>query len=316
MTNILPATPEFIPVSPHTEAWHEIRRKGIGGSDVACLFGLGFEGRSAFTLYQEKRGELPPQPDNWHMRRGRAMEPEIRQHYRQQTGRPVETPEGVFIHPRYKHMLANLDGIVSEVGGGRLLEVKTARMRNGWGDPGTDQIPEPYLLQVQHYLCVMGFPVADICVSFGFDEPELFHVEADPEIHEMLIEAEQSFWDNVQAGNPPDPGSAEEASRKFRRPISGTVTAGLAEQAAHAKIKAAKSGIAAYEDEIEENKLIIMNALGENDTLIAPDGTTLVTWKLRRGAERINGKRLKQERPEIYQAYAETGEDGRTFLVK
>lgn len=310
--------PVFTPVSPLSKEWHELRLKGIGGSDVPCLFNMGFDGRSAFTLYQEKRREIPSQKENWNMRRGRAMEPEIRNHYTEMTGREVATPTGVFNHPKYKHMLANVDGIAGakDSRDKRLLEIKTARMRLGWGEPGTDQIPEAYLLQVQHYLCILNLPVADIAVSFGFDEPELYHVEADTEIHEMLIEKEMLFWADVQAGHAPDASTPQDAQRKFRRPSLGTVTAGLPEVEAYQQMKALKDHIALLEEQLDEQKARVMNFMGNYETLLSADGTTLATWKLRRGAERLNTRLLKAEKPDIFQLYAETGEDGRTFLLK
>ena len=41
-------------------------------------------------------------------------------------------------------MIANLDGFCdAEAGTRRVFEAKTARTADGWGEPGTDQIPQP-----------------------------------------------------------------------------------------------------------------------------------------------------------------------------
>jgi len=53
---------------------------------------------------------------------------------------------------------------------GRLVEIKTARSADGWGEAGTDEVPQEYLIQVQHYLAVTALPVADVAVLFGGQE--------------------------------------------------------------------------------------------------------------------------------------------------
>lgn len=53
------------------EEWLDYRRKGIGGSDVAAIFGISpfHTGRD---IYYEKTGvtRIEDQPDNWHWRSG------------------------------------------------------------------------------------------------------------------------------------------------------------------------------------------------------------------------------------------------------
>ena len=37
------------------------------------------------------------------------------------------------------------------------VEIKTARYGKGWGEPGTDAIPDYYALQVHHYMTITGY---------------------------------------------------------------------------------------------------------------------------------------------------------------
>ncbi|MGH8029807.1 MAG: YqaJ viral recombinase family protein, partial [Arenimonas sp.] len=187
------------------------RRRGIGGSDVAAILGLS-PWRTALDVYHDKRGESPEQPDNEAMAWGRALEPVIRQEYANRTGRQILVPEHQVVHPEHDFMIANLDGITTD---DRVFEAKTARAGTGWGEPGTDQVPQPYLLQVQHYLAVMRYDVADIAVLIGGSDFRIYEVPADPELQAMMIEAEAEFWQRVLAGNPPDPVSYADALQRY-----------------------------------------------------------------------------------------------------
>lgn len=68
-----------------TTEWHEQRRAGIGGSDVAALLGLS-KWKSPYQLFLEKTGNAPPQEDNEAMYWGRMLEPVIRDAYEEKTG--------------------------------------------------------------------------------------------------------------------------------------------------------------------------------------------------------------------------------------
>ena len=61
-----------------------------------------------------------------------------------------------------------------------------------------------------------------------------------------------------------------------------------------------------------------MAFIGEagGDVLVDQYGNPLVTWKHRKGAERIDAKALREAMPDVAAAYTVTGEPTRTFLVK
>lgn len=74
------------------------RRSGIGGSDVAALFGKS-PFASAHDVYMRITGlESGEITDNPRMDAGVRLEPTIRQWYEDQTGFRVETPE-MLRHP-------------------------------------------------------------------------------------------------------------------------------------------------------------------------------------------------------------------------
>lgn len=177
------------------------RSLGLGGSDAAAALGLS-PWKTPLELFREKRGEdagtiAESEPMRW----GSLLEPVIRQEYSSRTGRVVRVPETTLVHPAHAFMIANLDGLTDD---GRLLEVKTARSAQDWGEPGTDAIPQHYLLQIQHYLIVTALPIADVAVLIGGSEYRQYEIPADAELQEMLVEGELEFWQRVESGEAPD----------------------------------------------------------------------------------------------------------------
>jgi putative phage-type endonuclease len=295
------------------EEWLQIRKTGLGGSDAPAALGIS-KWKTPYALWQEKRGEAAPVPENWSMRWGTTIEPLLRQHYADITGREVFMAESIVRHPKYEWMICTPDGGTADQ---RLIEIKTSRSSEGWGEPGTDQIPQAYLIQVQHSLCVTALPVADVLLGLYGQEPMLYHVEADLELHEMLIDAEREFWRCVQEGEPPEPTSyADVIARWGRKSTANAVIAvGDVEDAVAQlrRIKSARDNIEQMEDKY---KTCILKALGESDTLIDEKGNVLCTWRLAKSAARFDSKAFQVAHPELYSKFIKATEASRRFLLK
>lgn len=294
--------------------WLEERRKGIGGSDVAAIMGLS-PWKTAYQVYREKRKEVEDWGGNSLTDWGKRMEPAIRQWYSDETGRDVRLPDKIMYHPQHPFMLASLDGFTDD---GRVVEIKTARSGKDWGEPGTNQIPDYYAVQVHHYMTITGFQVADIPVSIAGSSPSLYIVEADKEISEMIIEACAKFWERVQSGNPPDPVTYADAVARFGKIKSdGSIIATTELIEAIAGLKQLRAQIKELEEHEEAWKARIIIALGDQaDTIIDGAGQTLVTYKLANGRKLFDSKSLEKEMPEVYQKYLKQSEPARRFLVK
>lgn len=295
-------------------AWLEERRKGIGGSDVAAIMGLN-PWKTPFRVYQEKRKEVEDWKGSEATDWGKRMEPAIRQWYSDQTGRPVRLPDKIIFSTEHPFMLADLDGFTDDQ---RVLEIKTARSGHGWGEPGTDQVPDYYNVQVQHYMIVTGYPVTDMPVSIAGSSPSLFIVDSDPELQEIIIEACSKFWERVQAGNPPDPVNYADAVQRYgRSAAAGAVKApGILIQTIQ-ELRHTKKRIEELEAVEERHKGDIIAFLGDiGDTLVDAEGAVLATYKLAAGRKTLDQKSLQKEYPEIYQNYIRIGEPSRRFLLK
>lgn len=254
----------------------EARSRGIGGSDAAVALGLS-PWKTALELWREKRGEGEPVPETEPMRWGTLLEPVIRQEYANRTGRVVRVPTDTLTHASLPFILANVDGVTDDR---RLFEAKTARSAQGWGEPGTDAIPQPYLIQVQHYLLVLGYEVADVAVLIGGSEYRQYEVTADAELQEMLIEGEADFWRHVESGQAPEldlesPRALEIVRKLFPGTNGQRVTADAALDHWRAVYEDACEARDRYTAVADGAKAHLLYAMGEAAELVFADGKAL-----------------------------------------
>lgn len=283
------------------------RKKGIGGSDAGAVLGVS-KWKTPYQLYLEKTSDEISDFDNPAMFWGRTLEPIIRQRYSDVTGRSVIVPALNIIHPKYDFIRANVDGIADD----RILEIKTSRSDIGWGEEGSDEIPDEYACQVQHYMMVTGFVMADVAVLIGGSDFRLYEVPADKELQEIMMERENEFWQMVINRTPPDPETLSDLILKFGGSSKQAIVQAdeLAIQAVM-RLKEIKA-IAKEEDEL---KFVIMSHLMEADTL-AEGEKILATWKASNGAKRFDLKAFQADHPDLYNQYLKQGDPTRRLLLK
>lgn len=186
----------------------------LGGSDVAGILGLS-PWATPLTIYTRIKTGQWDDTQTPAMRRGTLMEPVVRAMYAADTASSLLGPQSL-AHPRLAYGRASLDDVAKRNGERRVLELKTdGRANSGeWGEVGTDQIPERYLLQTHYYLGtaleagVVDSPEADVAVLLlGVDDsPRVYHVVHDEDVYGWILEQVQRFWrDHVEPSKPPPP---------------------------------------------------------------------------------------------------------------
>lgn len=253
------------------------RMRGIGGSDAPALLGLSTR-KTPLEIYLQKRGELAEEPDNAAMRAGRMLEPVVRQMYAEDTGRIVTQPKDMIVHAKHGFMIGHPDGLIPAER--RLYEGKTARSDYGWGAPGTDEIPHEYVIQVQHYLCITGYEVADVGVLIAGSDFRIYEVPADRELQESIIEAEANFWPLVTRGEPPEPDwNAPHALRAVMALYPGTngetLTATLEQEERRRVLEDAARRASIADSVVEGTKAMLLWDMGEAAVLKFSDGKVL-----------------------------------------
>lgn len=250
----------------------EVRRTGVGASEVAAVVGLSpYE--TALDVWARKTRRAGPDRETDAMMLGNLLEPVVLELYRQRVGPVVPAGSETLRHGRYRFALATPDGFAED--GARLVECKTAgaRTREQWGD-GIDEVPVHYLVQVQWQLLVTGRERAHLAaLLLGDQDFRVYEIERAPRLIEQLVERVGRFWrDNVANDSPPDPGPEHASdylaalySSPTKELLPWTVeTRVLARELA--EIKAEKRALAAREKSVAiELQRAIGNAAGIGD---------------------------------------------------
>lgn len=180
-----------------TDEWNAARRSTINGSEIAAVMGISpYE--SPFSLWHRKAGNVSDIEQTDVMYWGNQLEDVIRCEFNQRNDRAF-APAGLFRH----HLRSWQGGGPDGIDGGEILEVKTARFDEGWGEPGTDEIPVWYRAQVLWYLDVFGYRVCHVAVLIAGSDYREYRVEYDAaEVEPMRLKA-RAFLDTLDAGVPP-----------------------------------------------------------------------------------------------------------------
>lgn len=300
----------------------EIRKTGVTASEIADVCGMR---KGAVEVYLRKRGLVDDDEmeAEW-LEIGLAVEPAVAFLYEKRTGiKLVGDGRTTMVHPKHPWMMATPDRLSED--GSRVVEIKSAGMvaSGKWGEPGTDEIPEEYLLQVAWQMAVTDRNRADIAVlkagfAFGFD---IYTVERDLELEEMLIERGRAFWfGNVLAGNAPDPRDVEEASRLMKSRWTENRINDLVEADDDVEMWAAElKEVRAIIGEAEERKLALETKLqgriADHDGLMGSFGK--ITWKKSKDSEVVDHKALIATLdPKIVEPFKKVRPGSRRFLTQ
>lgn len=200
------------------EEWLLERRKGIGGSDASVILGIN-KWRTPFELWLDKTGQVPVSESGSEAAYfGSLLEDIVAKEFEIRSGKKVRRRKAMLRHPKHDFILANVDRMI--VGEKAILECKTTSAYNlkEWED---DEIPDSYIVQVQHYLGVLGpeYKKAYFAVLIGGNKFVWKEIERDDELIAMIFQAEIEFWnEKVLGGKAPvlDGSSAAEEYLKQR----------------------------------------------------------------------------------------------------
>lgn len=307
-------TPTGVLVAPAgipEDEWLELRKTGIGGSDLAALLGMN-KYTSARELYLEKRGELPDLPRSEFLARaakwGHLHEPLIAAEFSRQ--HDVKTQRiGLIRHETDAWRLANLDRKVLGCPDGPCgLEIKnrSAYKASEWGTSGDlDGVPDIEALQTHHYLAVTGYRHFHVGVLINGNDDRYYRVERDEDLITDVVAMETAFWQRIQDGDPPAVDGSDASTELLASLWPADEGAELALAPGQAddliarrdelKEEAARLGISLAEVENHLKEL-----LGDAEIALS-DGAQVFTWK-RNGA--MSAKRLREQYPDVAEKYA------------
>jgi putative phage-type endonuclease len=263
---------------PGSDAWHAARANGIGGSEIAAVLGLSpYE--SAFSLWHRKQGLIGPVEESEEMYWGKVHEPAICARFaREHPDLPV-TPAPTYSHQDRPWQIANPD----RHAGPDLLEAKTSRDAENWGEEGTDQIPVHYRAQCLHYMDVLGARRCWVAVLIAGSEYREYVVDYDAdEAAFMRVQAEQ-FMASLAAGDRPAIDGHNATYQTIRELPDGLDDVNIEiETALRDRFHAAQDQFWLAEDELTACKGLLLDEIGTGRRAVC-ERTRVATRTVRDG---------------------------------
>ena len=256
---------------PITEKQRQTRQgRAFGSSDLAALLGLD-PYRTAYDVVAYHAGLTDTQhgftSDAADL--GNRFEPVVLDWAEEQLG-PIKRNQERRVPGL--HIVAHIDGIV--VATGIPVEAKTHAILSGrpseeWGDEGTDEVPDPTVIQGHVHMLATEKDQCHVPAAIGTRGFLMFIVRFSPVIAKAITEADAKYWPMVEAKALPTDSQPQSTIRYLRRQ-PGSV-AQIPQDLMDAYLSLAETEKVA-EKATKEAKKAILAALGTAEAALAPDG--------------------------------------------
>lgn len=194
-----------------TPAELEVRRTGIGSSDVAALCGES-QWAGPHAIWLDKLGLLESEdsePAKW----GRMMEPLVAQRYTEETGVRLRKGSIAMRHPEHTWALASPDFLRED--NGRIVECKCAFRTAAQWSLDEDGAPPGYILQGQWQCGVIGADGFDLAVFLApFATFRIYRFDFDQDLFAYCLKIAGDFWHNHVLTKIPPPADDSDEARK------------------------------------------------------------------------------------------------------
>ncbi len=209
--------------TPADKEWHELRTKGITGTDCAAILGAS-PFSSAYKIWATKTGRVKDElKQNQAMRLGQLLEPALLQMFKENNPELDVYEVGTYANEDYPFMIANPDALAFEGDKLWIVEIKTSR--KFW-----NEIPPHYITQVLHYADVFSADGIKV-VSYAGGAYQEWELPFDSFEIEAQREAIKDFWfDNIEADQEPSWDGSKatyEVVRELARPGDPEVSVDL-----------------------------------------------------------------------------------------
>jgi putative phage-type endonuclease len=298
------------------QEWLRERKNYLGGSDLGAIAGLN-PYRTALDVYLDKTSDDITEETNAAMRWGNLLEEAVAEGYSEDTGKMVWKWLQPIKHKEYPFLAANIDRWVGDRE--YVLECKTAGFNKAkeWGDLGTDNIPESYLVQVSYYAAICDVPKVDIAVLIGGNDFRIYTYERNKELEDKLIKIACNFWHNhIEKRIPPKCVNTRDTFNLFPESHHHEIVAESNIMDKWEQLKAARAEESRIADTIEKLKTDIQEFMRDYDVLIDSQGNVIATWKNTAPKSFFDVKKFKDEAKELYLKYISHAKQSRMFLIK
>ena len=295
------------------QEWLQLRKQGIGGSDAGAVCGLN-PYSSQMNVFLDKTSDETKEFDSEAVRIGSDLEQYVAERFMEATGLKVRRSNFLYRSKEHPFMIADVDRLVTGEDAG--LECKTASLYQAdkWAD---GKVPLHYAIQCYHYMAVTGKRTWYLaCVILG-KEFLYRKLTWDDVLIEQIIRAEKEFWEgHILPGILPPPDGTEACDQVLgeyfgrAKNTKAIELVGFDEKLdRREEILSRIETLQTEQRQIEQEIKLYMR---ENE--LAVNNRYRVSWS-NVDSTRLDTKRMKQEKPEIYANYAKTI-SSRRFTIK
>lgn len=304
------------------EAWLELRKGGIGSSEVGTILGLNpYE--TPYQLWRKKKGLDAPTPENFAMRAGHYLEDAVSLFYQDETGNEIiksSSGDWLIVNNERPFLRVSPDRTCWKRGMARkhdnkgIVECKTTQK-----EIDGDSLPQHWFCQLQYQLGVAELNWGAIAWLTAGREFGYRDLTFDKDFYDWMIEEVTRFWvDCIKGNNEPLAINVEDVILKSPRHITGKMLDADEQIIAElAELKEVREELAALDQRKKTIEETIKMTMGDAEALVLPNtDNVLCTWKAGKDRTKFDEKRFAQEHPDIYTQYTKTTPGSRTFLIK
>lgn len=322
--------------------WLALRKTGIGGSEVAAVFGISPFG-TARDVYYDKLDIVSAydnEANKYQKKIGTLLEDIVAEIFAEQTGYQVFKIRKMYRSREHSFMIADIDFFVLLPDGTfAILECKTTApdaTGKWWHDDGSPAIPANYQLQGRQYMSVMHINKTFFACLYGNSEHYFLSRELNRDLsfEDEMIAIEGEFWNNHVLQRIPPPyieegnlilesvrrhyGPANQAIEPIKLMGSSSVYVSRYLELQREKSRAEIS-VKSIDRELQRMKGLIVSEMGAGCIAVCNlNGVPYqVTYKpiMTTGINKSNLARLQAQHPDIYDEYV-TVSESRRFHVK
>lgn len=296
------------------EEWLEVRKLGLGGSDMAAVLGLS-PWRSPIDVWLDKTSDTVEEKESEPMYWGNVLEEVVAQEFAKRSGFKVRNNNFTLQSEEYPYLLANIDREIVGLDAG--LECKTANAfkANEWDG---DNVPDAYYIQCQHYMAVTGKSSWWIACLVGGNTFHYKEIKRNEEVIAAIVDTGAAFWELVESKTMPAPDDTKQCESALKKLYQKSNGQSVELPANYGNMIIDYLEIKNQLSELETKKRGIENVMKDflKDNEKATYGEHYVSWKSTKPRETFDAKAFKDDYPELHKQYIKVGEPSRRMDIK
>jgi putative phage-type endonuclease len=303
---------EFIKAPQRSAEWLELRRQGLGASDMAAVMGVS-PYKTPYQLWAEKTGATPEQKVGAAAHRGVILEDAVGRYYEEERGVKLRKSNGIIRLKQHPRIMASLDRtIVGEPRG--IVEIKTSASPRWSMWP----VPPEVVIQTHVQMGILGVDWCDVVALLGGLVFKIERVQFDPALWAEIQRAAMLFLEAVDTKTPPKLEALDAQAYAMATPQASDefVEATPDLQRVYAQLREVNTELHFVEEKKGALEIILKEAIGEKAGLTGAGWT--VYWKQARPTEKVNWRAVAaQLQPSVELVRIHTTEQpgSRRFII-